>query len=97
MQCYCEISSVSLVNKLDKAFAEVQQLREEESSLRQENLKLIEEILKLKHFMNARQPQISEDMPNAVQQQRVSVAKIPFAIIIALFGIIFGKLVILQL
>ncbi|XP_060519774.1 vesicle-associated membrane protein-associated protein B-like [Cylas formicarius] len=73
--------------ELDKAVKEVQQLRESESELRQENLRLKEEILILKKQRGLATP--NRYAPPVEQPQTMLLVGV--AIIVGLLGFIFGK------
>lgn len=70
----------------------MQQLREEESSLRQENLRLKEEILQLKMAAGTRVVQPNRYAPPA-QQQNIPVIYMAVAVILGFLGIVLGKFV----
>lgn len=71
----------------------MQQLREEESSLRQENLRLKEELLKMKHSAGIQPPTVNKYAPPEVQQQNISMMHVVFAIAIAVLGFALGKFI----
>lgn len=80
-------------NKISFFLFQVQQLREEESSLRQENLQLKEELLRLNNSTGGiRQPVTNKYSP-AVQTPNNPMLYMVLSVALAVFGFILGKFI----
>lgn len=80
--------------ELQKAAKEVKQLREDESSLRRENLQLKEEILRLQQLVKEGHGQSVPNRTSVVQPvQPVQPLLVIIAIVVGMVGIVLGKFI----